>query len=192
MGCREKMQCTSGIVGKRSSTRRAGDLPVCDGCCDSSFCQANLCQDQGFNKDRGPICFKCDHVANGGNCTQITECGRDQTCYSGYTHSPGGSNLMTQLGCYSKTACDRLKASIGTVHSASSCWDCCSTDLCNTGCGTQTASFSTKVPVTQKPTAATHCVDTTPSSTCKLAASIVCQDKAHAQNAGCMHSCGYC
>ncbi|XP_053388064.1 uncharacterized protein LOC123542420 isoform X2 [Mercenaria mercenaria] len=162
MGCRDKTQCTSGIVGKRSSKRYAGDLPVCDGCCDSLFCQPNLCQDQGFNKDRGPICFKCDHVANGDNCTQITECGRDQTCYSGITLSPGGS-ILTKLGCYSKSACNILKASIGTGHSASSCWDCCDSDLCNTGCGTQTASFSTKVPVTQKPNAASihgdiHCL----------------------------------
>ncbi|XP_053387374.1 neurogenic locus notch homolog protein 1-like isoform X2 [Mercenaria mercenaria] len=37
-----------------------------------------------------------------------------------------------------------------------------------------------------------RCVDATPAATCRLASSIVCQDRAHAMNTNCKHYCGYC
>ncbi|XP_045184223.2 uncharacterized protein LOC123542422 [Mercenaria mercenaria] len=192
MGCRDKMQCSSGIVGKRSSFRRAGDLPVCDGCCDSLWCQANLCQDKDYTQNRGPICYECEDQLKDENCTKIKECSRDEVCVETFKQSPSFT-LLRQTGCFGKHVCDTVFTASNFHPTDKTCFNCCSGDLCNTRCDLQqkpaTGSVSV-APTTAGTTAA--CVDSTAEATCKLASSIVCQDQTHAQNANCEHYCGYC
>ncbi|XP_060570039.1 uncharacterized protein LOC132728410 [Ruditapes philippinarum] len=190
MGCRDRMQCSSGIVHKRSD----GDLPVCDGCCDSLWCQANLCQDQVYETNRGPICYSCEKQLEDENCTKITECSRDSVCVETYAESSTGHKLR-KTACFSKSICERIYGSNSFHQTNTTCFNCCKGDLCNSRCDMKLP--ATKPPVVtvtqpaQTPTQA-GCTDSTPEATCKLAASIVCTDQIHAQNANCEHYCGFC
>ncbi|XP_053388071.1 uncharacterized protein LOC123542423 [Mercenaria mercenaria] len=192
MGCRDRVQCSKTIVGKRSPSRSVGDTPICDECCDTNICQPKLCQDKDYATDRGQMCFKCHVRAKNDPCLQITECARDEVCSTTHKIMASGSRGIQQ-GCFGKHVCAVVSTASNFHRTNDTCFKCCDTDLCNTDCGNNSASsihVAGAGATTQ--TSASHCVDKTNQATCKLASSIVCQDRIHAQNADCKHYCGFC
>ncbi|XP_060570038.1 uncharacterized protein LOC132728409 [Ruditapes philippinarum] len=209
MGCRDVSQCssTTGIVGKRSwfsgelsedvndvALRSLGDTTLCDACCQSNICQPQLCNDEEYLTNRGPICFHCSAQPADSPCTIIQECSKDEVCVESYARSPSGQKLR-KTDCFSKSVCEMIYGSNSFHLTNSSCFNCCKDDLCNSRCHRELA--TTKPPVvrtTQSAQGSTQagCTDSTPEATCKLAASIVCQDQFRAQNANCEHYCGFC
>ncbi|KAL4219404.1 hypothetical protein ACF0H5_021984 [Mactra antiquata] len=207
LGCRDSRHCVGGIFGRRDSNtildttvnitgdsmhdvinNAPQDLVVCDGCCDTAWCQSGLCNDVAIQPktNRGPICFNCDNLALNDNCTNIIQCGRDEACVTSFSISL--SSMLKKSGCIYKNVCDASPSLIGRPNT---CWNCCSDDLCNNMCGSATTNAPTHAP-THAPSTPAACVDSTPAATCKLASSIVCASIDKANNANCAHYCGYC
>ncbi|XP_060570036.1 uncharacterized protein LOC132728405 [Ruditapes philippinarum] len=103
--------------------------------------------------------------------------------------------MLTSTDLFLKI-CERV-ASANNFHKTNdTCFSCCTADVCNTGCNNVvhevTANTTPSGQLLTKLSTRAACKDTTPEATCKLAASIVCQDLAHARNANCEHYCGFC
>ncbi|XP_060607974.1 uncharacterized protein LOC132760096 [Ruditapes philippinarum] len=204
MGCRDVSQCstTTGIVGKRFlfgrglseevtgvAWRSLGDTILCDACCNSNLCQPKLCNDEDYMTDRGPICFHCDYQTRNSPCTSVRECARGEACTLNYA---SGHHDLLQSGCMSKSICERIVSSNSFHKTNSTCFTCCAADVCNTGCNNVDHEVTASTTPSGQLSTRAGCSDSTHWQTCKLAASIVCKDLAHARNANCEHYCGFC
>ncbi|XP_045185212.2 uncharacterized protein LOC123543187 [Mercenaria mercenaria] len=188
VGCITELICQN-----RSSNHRRSYYEVCRECCNVDLCNAQGCGEPGYPQNRGPVCYSCSLQTDPGACHAIDFCDSGEVCKH-VVFSEFGDNVYTSE-CSSLLECkdnyqqgNLFGRDVTSVQEQSDldlrsltgqvCHNCCDTDLCNKDCN------GTHAPA--------QCVDTTPSATCKLASSVICRDKTHAQNGGCLHYCGFC
>ncbi|CAC5394166.1 unnamed protein product [Mytilus coruscus] len=115
LGCMDTTKCHF----KRSSF--GTDIETCRECCATDGCNLKGCGKDTIEIKRGPICFDCDGISEPTKCHHIKVCEADEICQA-------LSGRLPIVG--------RRRRSHGLKQKRSVlCWKCCSTDLCNTHCG---------------------------------------------------------
>ncbi|KAL4218299.1 Hyaluronan-binding protein 2 [Mactra antiquata] len=186
MGCRDAKHCNASSSGRRSvdrTIRSAGDIIVCDECCDNkAMCNNALCGYKGYPTVRGPICFNCKEQNGTNDCQKITMCGQDQMCMLHRTSNGVTHEQRFETKCESKQQClssvNTLRQGMGIIGKRSSnavalygkcIIQCCDDDICNNNCHntggsiiipptkTTTTSTTTSTTTTSKPTPVDYC-----------------------------------
>ncbi|XP_046551609.1 uncharacterized protein LOC124261348 [Haliotis rubra] len=74
-------------------------------------------------------CFKCTKVTNPATCATIQQCGKHELCHTRTVHTNTG--VSYQFSCMLRTECEHLSSPSIIGRRATTCDQCCTTDLCN-------------------------------------------------------------
>ncbi|XP_052222909.1 uncharacterized protein LOC127838892 isoform X2 [Dreissena polymorpha] len=102
----------------------------CAECCNNDYCNGRGCGDEGLvSRQRGPLCYDCNHVRTIQQRLSIRPCNKHQSCsieeceWLDHTHF--------KLGC-EYSPCSPIGN--GLQRSLPRCKSCCDQDFCNTTC----------------------------------------------------------
>ncbi|VDH94021.1 Hypothetical predicted protein [Mytilus galloprovincialis] len=151
VGCKDVQRCNLNGFGRRqanttASIKREIGTVVCSECCNSRLfplCNIAGC---GIKKPILPvgskICFKCPSSIHPDECTQLTLCNKNQSCFITETKNLLGHHRW-QHGCIDKQSCSSQSNS-----ASSTCSNCCDMDVCNDNCNKSTVTTTTLKPST--------------------------------------------
>ncbi|XP_045184508.2 fibropellin-1-like [Mercenaria mercenaria] len=188
---------------------------VCSKCCDTDLCNKNCngtTHASASDHCSSSPCMhgRCENTVNGFTCncdpsytgdtcdTYMGKCYNNPCVHGKCYENQEGYVCVCDTG-YEGQLCDNMTDPClsGLCNGTTNVTDHCSSSPCMHGlCENTVNGFKCNCDSSYTgdtcDTSSSPCVDKTVPSTCKLAASIVCQDKTHALNGGCMHYCGFC
>ncbi|XP_063438596.1 mucin-2-like [Mytilus trossulus] len=176
VGCKDTQRCNLNGFGRRqanttASIKREIGTVVCSECCNSRLfplCNIAGC---GIKKPTLPvgskICYKCPISIHPDECTQLTLCNKNQSCFITETNNLLGHHRW-QHGCIDKQSCPSQSSS-----ASSPCSYCCDMDVCNDQCNKTTVTKPTLKPSTSSMTPLTVRSTTSTISSTSTQASIM-------------------
>lgn len=150
-GCREILNNMTCVIGNRKRT----SFPDCSECCTTDYCNKHLCTSTPMKSLTR--CLQCSGVFSPKDCTKVTTCSHDQSCYTQEVDQFGYQ--VYNLGCQPKTSClsepifgrRQLKQT-----RSEKCHECCDGENCNRHlCVTRKTTITTPIPSTTTPTTTT-------------------------------------
>ncbi|XP_045188077.1 uncharacterized protein LOC123545841 [Mercenaria mercenaria] len=171
-GCQKIQLCQLAANGKRS------DLHVCEGCCGTDLCNAELCPASNSTSP-GIQCYQCDQVDSPQDCHNRVTCADGEQCIV-QEYANDKMEVKYSLGCETKQRCGLLQK-LGKRSTTQICNECCDTPGCNRHlCENGNSTNSS-------------CKDE-PDMDCKLADDTqnICADRTLAAVKYCQKYCGYC
>ncbi|XP_067660704.1 uncharacterized protein [Haliotis asinina] len=154
LGCRPGRVCQIlNQFGKRAlpgsiSRHKRNVIHLCTKCCDSDYCNKDLCADSTPPPTVQNQCYKCDDLTKTSQCEFLETCEPDEVCFSEEYLNDNGE-FRINLGCQRKVVCDALSSALKNNQQAGRdtgvnhlCNACCRTNHCNlTPCKNITNAF---------------------------------------------------